>query len=238
MNCRDDATAFLPLDSRIGGQSRDSHPTVGQYLTRDQARHVYKKVETGEVINVDAVKHEIEQEKQLSRIDDDSGEVNPYRELVVNNAEKIEKQKTQMEQWSILSNSLSYVQHSKFNSMSHSLNIKPLNRYKMKLNDSFSSAEKEFREMDFGANPQNLQTEFLDVYKGIQSDIVSSSRFDENSDISMTYLGKIGQEESQNKLKAEESFPISENGYTLGRLLDGMKCQLLLDMQVLANHLC
>ena len=34
---------------------------------------------------------------------------------------------------------------------------------------------------------------------------------------------------SQDKLKAEESFPISENGYTLGRLLDGTKCQLLLD---------
>ena len=109
MNGRDDATTFLQFDSRIGGQSRDSLPTVGQYLTRDQARHVYKKIETGEVINVDAVKHEIEQEKQLSRIDDDSGEVNPYRELVVNNAEKIETQKTQMEQWSILSNSLSYV---------------------------------------------------------------------------------------------------------------------------------
>ena len=45
----------------------------------------------------------------------------------------------------------------------------------------------------------------------------------------MTYLGRIGQEGSQNKLKAEESFPVSENGYTLGRLLDGMKCQLLLD---------
>ena len=68
------------------------------------------------------------------------------------------------------------------------------------------------------------------MYEGIQSDIVSSSRFDENSDISMTYLGKLGQEESQNKLKAEEAFPISENGYTLGRLLDGMECQLLLDM--------
>ena len=67
------------------------------------------------------------------------------------------------------------------------------------------------------------------MYEGIQSDIVSSSRFDENSDISITYVGKIGQEESQNKLKSEESFPISENGYTLGRLLDGTKCQLLLD---------
>ena len=30
----------------------------------------------------------------------------------------------------------------------------------------------------------------------------------------------------------EESFPISENGYTLGRLLDGTKCQLLLDTGV------
>ena len=162
-------------------------------------------------------------------MDDDSGEVNLYRELVVNNAEKIEMQKTQVEQWSILSNLLNYVQHSKFNSMSHSLSIKPVNRYKMKPNDSSSLSEKEFREVDFGANSQILQAEYLDVYEGIQSDIVRSSRFDENSDISMTYLGKIGQEESQNKLKAEESFPISENGYTLGRLLDGTKCQLLLD---------
>ena len=51
----------------------------------------------------------------------------------------------------------------------------------------------------------------------------------ENSDISMIYLGSIDHGESQDKLKAEELFPISENGYTLGRLLDGTKCQLLLD---------
>ena len=119
-------------------------------------------------------------------MDDDSGEVKPSREHVVNNAEKIEMQKTQMEQWSILSNLLNYVQHTKFNSMSHSLTIKPVNRYKVKPNE-----EKEFREVDFGTNSQNLQAEYLDVYEGIQSDIVSSSRFDENSDISMTYLGKI-----------------------------------------------
>ena len=77
--------------------------------------------------------------------------------------------------------------------MSHSLNIKPENRCKMKPNDSPSSSEREFREVDFGANSQNPQTEYLDVYEGIQSDIVSSTRFDENSDISITYLGKIGQ---------------------------------------------
>ena len=38
--------------------------------------------------------------------------------------------------------------------------------------------------------------------------------------------------EIQNKLKAEESFPISEHDYTLGRLLDGTECQLLLDTGV------
>ena len=70
----------------------------------------------------------------------------------------------------------------------------------------------------------------MDIYDGIHSDIVSSNRFNENSDISTTYLGKI--ENNRDKLKVEESFPISDNGYTLGRLLDGTKCQLLLDTGV------
>ena len=137
---------------------------------------------------------------------------------------KTELPMTQMEQWSILSKVLNYVQHSKFNSMNHTLNVRPVNRFKVK-----PDMGKEFRELDFGTVPQNLQEEYLDVYEEIQSDIVSSSRFDENSDISTTYLGKIESKESQDKLKAEESFPITESGYTLGRLLDGTKCQLLLD---------
>ena len=34
------------------------------------------------------------------------------------------------------------------------------------------------------------------------------------------------------KIKVEESFPISEQGYTKGSLLDGIECQVLLDMGV------
>ena len=94
MNGRDDTTTFLPLDFRIGGQNRDSYPMVGQYLARDQTRYIYiyiyEKVETGELINTDTVQQEIEQEKQLNKIDDNNGEINPYRELVVNNPEKTE----------------------------------------------------------------------------------------------------------------------------------------------------
>ena len=48
----------------------------------------------------------------------------------------------------------------------------------------------------------------MDIYEGIHSDIVSSNRFDENSDRSTMYLGKIENREDQDKLKAEESFPI------------------------------
>ena len=95
MNGRDDTAAFLPLVFRRDGQSRDSYPIVGQYLTRDQARYVYKKVDTGETINTNIIQQEIQQQKQLNRMDDRNEEVNPYRELIVNNAEKTEPPMTQ-----------------------------------------------------------------------------------------------------------------------------------------------
>ena len=55
------------------------------------------------------VEQEIEQEKQLNKIDDTSREINPYQELIVNNREKKEPL--------IFSNVLNYVQHSRFHSM-------------------------------------------------------------------------------------------------------------------------
>ena len=66
------------------------------------------------------------------------------------------------------------------------------------------------------------------MYIGIQSEVVNTTRFDENLDLSTTYLGRSDRAKSD-KLKTEESFPISEQGYTLGKLLDETECQLLLD---------
>ena len=50
----------------------------------------------------------------------------------------------------------------------------------------------------------------------------------ENSDLSTTYLGKADRSKN-NKIKEEESFPISEQGYTIAKLLDGTECEILLD---------
>ena len=80
-------------------------------MTREQANHIYKKTELGEVINTETLQQEFEQEKHLNRIDYTSREKNLYRELIVNNAEKLEQLLAQMEQWSILSNTLSYIQY-------------------------------------------------------------------------------------------------------------------------------
>ena len=187
MNGRDGTIIFLPLDSRIGGQGRNNHPTVGQFLTRKQTSYIYRKVETGEIINTDMIKQEIEQERQLNKIDDTNGEINPYQELIVNNAKRIEPLMTQMEQWSILSDVLNYVQHSRFHLMNHTLDIKVVNKYKSKPNTD----NREFKELDFGVTPQKLQEEYMDIYEGIHSEIVSSIRFDENSNIGMTYLGQV-----------------------------------------------
>ena len=64
----------------------------------------------------------------------------------------------------------------------------------------------------------------MDVYEGIQSEILSTTRFDENSDLSNTYLGKV----DKSRIKADESFSISGQGFIMGKLLDGKECQIIL----------
>ena len=58
---------------------------------------------------------------------------NPYRELIVNNAGKVETTLSQMEQWSILSNVINYVQYSKNPKNFHAMLIKPINKNKIKV---------------------------------------------------------------------------------------------------------
>ena len=52
--------------------------------------------------------------------------------------------------------------------------------------------------------------------------------FDENSDLSTTYSGQTKMARDI-KVKTEEKFPITRQGFTSGKLLDGTYCQILLD---------
>ena len=74
--------------------------------------------------------------------------------------------------------------------MNHTLDIKAVDKYKYGPNTD----NREFKELDFGTMPQKLQEEYMDIYEGINSEVVSSNRFDKNSDISTTYLGRVDKE--------------------------------------------
>ena len=84
-------------------------------------------------------------------------------------------------------------------------------------------------------NSDRLKKEYSDRYEGIKSEIVDTTRFDENSDLSMTYLGKLNMTPDKN-LMVEERFPISKLVYTVDKLLDRTECQILLDTG--ASHSC
>ena len=66
-------------------------------MTDDQARHIYKKVETESIVNVDIIKQEIEEDK-LGRDNIEEDEVNPYHEIITNKVEKENIITLQMEQ--------------------------------------------------------------------------------------------------------------------------------------------
>ena len=122
-----------------------------------------------------------------------------------------------MEQWSILSNTLNYMQYDRHLKNFHNLDISAVN---ICIIHSEIREEKNGIEVDFLPVPDVLKEEYLDIYKVIKSEIVSTTRLDENSGLSTT--SKI------DKLKGDESFPISEQRYTLGQLLGRTECQLLL----------
>ena len=118
-----------------------------------------------------------------------------------------------------------YIQYDRHPRNYHNLGISTVNKYR----DSLDIREERDKiELDFRPTLNLLKEEYSDVYERIQSEIINTTRSDKNSDLSTTYLGKLDRSKND-KFKAEESFPISEQGYMLGKLLDGTECQMLVD---------
>ena len=65
----------MPLNTKIGGPVKYVKDKKTICLTNDQARHIYKKVESEDIVNVDTIKQEIEEDK-LGRNNIDEDEVN------------------------------------------------------------------------------------------------------------------------------------------------------------------
>ena len=185
-------------------------------MTERQAEHVYKAVEKGNMINTKSMTNEMIQ---------DQGN-NPYKRVVLNNVYKVPEKCPKMKNWSIFSDNIRYIQHDKI--MASSLDIKTLDyREHKKLYFQLKDEERETLDVDVGLYPDVTKARYLDVYEDIYAEMVYASKFDENPDLSMTYLGQTNMTRNT-RIKVEERFPITGQGFAFGKLLDGMECQILL----------
>ena len=152
---------------------------------------------------------------------------NPYKRVVLNNIYKIPEKCLGMKNWSIFSDNVRYVQHDKMTT--ENLDFDTLDyRNHQDLYFQLKDEERETLDIDFGLYPDVTKARYLDVYEDIYAEMVYSRKFDENSDLSTTYLGKADMTRNS-KIKAEERFPITGQGFASGKLLDGTECQILLD---------
>ena len=67
-------------------------------------------------------------------------------------------------------------------------------------------------------------------------EVISIDTFDEDTDISTTYLGQVDMARDT-EVKAEESFPMTARDYTRGQLLDGTDCDVLIDAGVSKSYM-
>ena len=168
------------------------------------------------MINKDTIKEEIDSDAELDKIDDNSGDENLYRELIVNNVSKVENTLSQMEQWSILSTVINYVQYSKAPKNFHNMTIKPINaNNKISKKAKNENIDEVSLKVDLASISDETREKYLDRYEGVTSEILNATKFDENSDLSTAYLGKSYMTR-EDKLMIEEKFMITEQGYMVG----------------------
>ena len=134
----------------------------------------------------------------------------------------------QMKEWSILSDHVKYITSDKSETFNN-LSIDQLNyRQDISLFRELQEKESLNTVLNIGNSSTKLKSEYLDVYEGIYAEIVSSNRFDQNTDLSTTYLGQTDMTRDT-EVKAEENFSITAQGYTKGKILDGTECSILVE---------
>ena len=190
---------------------------VPPHFCHQKTNYVYKAVEEGNIINTKTMTCETMQNQ------DD----NPYKKVILNKVFREEDKSPEMRNWSIFSDNVRYIQHEQMTPQN--LNIDTLDyRHHKELYLKLKEKERETLDVDFRVYSDGLKSKYLDVYEGVYAEMVYANKFNENSDLSMTYLGQTKMMRDT-KIKAEERFPITGQRFASGKLLDGTECRILLD---------
>ena len=184
-----------------------------QLLTEKELKQVYKATDPKKGVKIN-----------VTEIMEDE---NTYQKGII--ADINQKKDTKpMEPWSILSDLVKYVQHDEAENL-HTVNFDSLNYH---VNGNIYKELKEQgmlkASVDFSGVSEKVKPDYLDVYDGVYAEVISTNRFDEDTDLSTTYLGQIGMSR-KTELKAEESFAMNAAGHTRGELVDGTECEILIE---------
>ena len=178
------------------------------------------------------IRDKIKDRKRQVKEEDTDMNVNPYQKAISNADFRDENKIEQMINWSIFSDKIRYVDSCM--NVTPKLTITPLEEKKHgRLFSTLEIQEDQILEMIFEEN--KVKETYFDRYEGVQSEISQVARFDESTDLSTTYLGRINQTR-KSEIRAEESFPISGQGYTIGKLSDKTDCSILIHTG--ASQLC
>ena len=146
-----------------------------QLLTEKELKQVYKGIEPKKGAKI-----------KMTKLTEDK---NTYQKGIIADIDQNKATKP-MESWSILSDHVKYVQHDESDSL-HNVNFDSLMYC---VNEDIYKELKE-QEMlktsiDFSDASEKLKLDYLDVYDGVYVEVISTNRFDEDTDLSTTYLGQ------------------------------------------------
>ena len=82
------------------------------------------------------------------------------------------------------------MQYSKSPKKFHALSIKPINKNKVNVGRKEKDKGEFSLQVNLASTKDKSMEEYLDRYEGVRSEILNTTRFSENSDLSMTYLGR------------------------------------------------
>ena len=116
--------------------------------------------------------------------------INPHKRVILKEPIKT-KDQVPMEDWSILSDHVKYVTHGKSDTF-QKLSINFMHyRQNRNLYKSLNNDQTIKTNLNFGNSPENLKTEYLDMYEGVYVEVINTDKFDADTDTSTTYLGKV-----------------------------------------------
>ena len=179
----------MPIKNSKGGicaeVTKSTRPNNA--LSKEQEEFVYKRVNAKIPINTNTKM--IKQEMAQPKLSEEQELNNTYQKGHFSQSVCKEKESVYIEDWSILSDHVKYITHDESEAF-HKLNIDTLfYRQKKELYKELKEKELLDASVNFGESSIKLKADYLDVYEGVYAEVISPNRFDEDTDISTTYLG-------------------------------------------------